>query len=470
MQVISHLLKTELQYSVKHLRTGASRVYINASGILNRIGLRSGVRLTATYSKHRIEVDVDPNGKKSVQNTGRGLLVELKDKATATALSGLDVVVVRFEANKLVISARRCDLEKVQRERSLVRNIASGCITMASLCSGIGYSAFKITEGLKKQGLRAQMAFSNDIDPLAMALQIEGNPIWNNRTNEALAINADIRDLNYDQIPFVNFVEVAYPCQGQSKLSPVERRDLNHPEVGTLFVPIINVLRSLNPAVILIENTEAFVNSMTLDLMRREMKGYRFESIILNGYEWGDFEERKRACIVAVSDGLPDVNLNELVPPAFIARKPISTILENVCLDHVSWGVKPHIKKKLHDKRLNFKLNVYHGHEDKVASLVAGNQSPKINSPFIGHPSYNETGLMRLFNVVEHARIRELPDKLFKLIVDVAEGLYPMVSSRGSNTAAHRLLGNCPSPKAMVALGAYLGQYFSNLCCQPNHL
>ncbi|MGR2849332.1 DNA cytosine methyltransferase [Vibrio vulnificus] len=453
----------EMEYSVKHDKSGIGRLFINASHLLKSVGFKAGTQLTTVHLPHRIEIYPDPAGRKSVIRTRRGELIELRDKSTGKSLKGLRVVKVRFESNKLVISARPSDLKQMEREASIIANVKEGVITKASLCSGIGLTALKISEGLKKHGFSTDMLFSNEKDSLALAVQIEGNPIWHNARKNAMAINSDIRDLELEKLPAVNIVEVGYPCNGQSKLSPKHRRDVNHPEVGTLFIQIINALRALNPAVIIFENTPAFNSSKTLELIERELSEYKFEKSVIDGHKHGDIEGRERSCVIAVSSGLPEMDLSKFEYPDIVIHRELNTYLDNVADEDKSWGTKPHIKRKLTDPRLNFKLNVYKGNETKIASLLAGNQSPKINSPFIAHSSFDNTGLMRLINPLEHARIRELPAKMMDLIEQIVSGTHALISTRGSSSAAHRLLGNCPSPKAWTGVGEFLGRYLRGM-------
>ena len=180
----------------------------------------------------------------------------------------------------------------------------------------------------------------------------------------------------------------------------------------------------------------------------------------LVGYDHGDFEERKRACIIAISEGLPDLCLNEFKAPEFVQRKPISSIMDDVPIESKTWKEMLHVKKKVKDTRLNFKHNVYFGSETKIAAITAGYNSPRIGSPMIENP---DTGLQRLFTTGEHSRIRQIPDKLAKLLSSVATGEYPLVSKRGNTTDVHRMLGNGISPKAWFNLFSYLGQYINSL-------
>lgn len=107
---------------------------------------------------------------------------------------------------------------------------------------------------------------------------------------------------------------------------------------------------------------------------------------MLNGYENDDFEERERACIVAVSEGLPEVNLNQFTPPAVTERRVFDDIREAVADTDACWSKMNNVTKKLADPRLNFKHNLVRGSDDKIAAITAGYASPRIDSPMAPPP------------------------------------------------------------------------------------
>ncbi|CAH1590710.1 MULTISPECIES: DNA cytosine methyltransferase [Vibrio] len=448
-------------YSVKKLLSGAARIYINNASQLRRIGFGAGARYSTDYSRYRVTLKLANLGDNGVMSTDRGELVELKNKALSKSLKGLSTVRVTFEQGRIVISILTGELKRLEREQSFLKAASNGTpFRTGSICSGLGMLAYQLKEGLSQQGIDSEIAFSNDINNLALSLQLEGNPIWEKPAIDALAVAEDIRNLEPEDLRWTHILEVGYPCVGQSTLCPKDRRDLKHPDVGTLFIPLVNAIKTINPAIVIFENSVPFLKSETLDLMKRELKGYKFEETELVGYDHGDFEERKRACIIAISEGLPDLCLSEFQAPDVVQRSPISSIMEDVPEDSKAWKDMFHVKKKVEDERLNFKHNVYYGTETKVAAITAGYASPRIGSPMIENAG---NGKQRLFTTVEHARIRQIPGKLAKVLSSVTKGEHPLVSKRGNGSVVHRMLGNGISPKAWFNLFSFLGQYINNL-------
>lgn len=451
-------------YSVRHLANGAARVYIKNSALLRQNGYVAGAAFSVTWKNRSLKLVLNEEGSKTVNNTARGELVEVRSKATGDALKGFSRVVVTFSKGVILIEVPLVELMRVTREASIKKALFTGKpLRKASVCSGVGTLAYQMKQGLESEGVKTQMAFAVDSDKLAISLQVEGNPIWLTPTKDAKALAVDIRDIDLSKIKHVHYLEIGYPCNGQSTLSPSERRDLNHPEVGTLFISICALIKALNPAILVLENAVPFLTSDTLSLMQRELSelGYRFESTVLNGYAHGDFEERERACVVGVSEGLPELNLNQFTPPATVERRVFDDVREEIADDSDCWSKMTHVTKKLSDPRLNFKHNLVYGTDDKIAAISAGYASPRIGSPMVPHPNYEENGLQRLFTNNEHSAIRGIPSKLWHVLKKVGNGEHPLVSKRGNTSHVHRLLGNGVSPKAWFDLSAFIGRYLN---------
>ena len=272
------MIKVIGTYSVKRLLSGAARIYINNASQLRRIGFGAGARYATDYSRYRVTLKLREQGDNGVMSTDRGELVELKNKSLSKSLNGLSSVRVTFEQGKIVISILTGELKRLEREQSFLKAIANGTpFRTGSIFSGLGMLAYQLKKGLGHQGIDSEIAFSNDINNLALSLQLEANPIWEKATHDAVAVADDIRNLEPEDLRFTHILEVGYPCVGQSTLCAGNRRDLKHPDVGTLFIPLVNVIKSINPAIVIFENSVPFLKSETLGLMKRELKGYKFE-------------------------------------------------------------------------------------------------------------------------------------------------------------------------------------------------
>jgi len=455
-------IKRIQKYAVKTLKSGAARLYIQNSDALRKAGLPENTRYRITYTKNSITITADKNGTNKIMDTGRGALLELKNKSTAQSIGHLSFVNATFRNGKIIISVHFSDKKKMAREQSLYNALLSGKpLRTSSLFSGLGMLSHHIKEGLKLSGIQSEITFANDACEVAMACNLAGNPMWDNASDDAFAVIDTLGNLDLSDLPQSHFMDIGYPCVAQSTLCKKENRDLAHPIVGTLFVKLLAAIEAVNPAIVLFENTPAFINSQTLAIIKREMTGYRFEEVILNAHEFGEIEARKRACVIAVSEGLPALNLEAIKPSDTVENNILSEFMDDVPLDSPLWRTMEHVKQKELNPRLNYKNMLYKGHETLIAALTATYNSPKAGSPMIAHPV--DTSLQRQLTVREHAKIRRLPKTMYDQVISLSDGSHSMTSIRGSKSAAHRVLGNGVSKYLWNAVGDFMGQFFQKI-------
>jgi DNA (cytosine-5)-methyltransferase 1 len=447
------------KYSVKRLKNGAARVYIQNADALQQSGFLKGVRIRVITKKGRIEITLDPDGAHSIMDTGRGELLELKNKATGESLDGHEFVSVTFRQGKIVITSHGLSESQARREKRFITAVSSGKpLRTGSFFSGTGMLSYHLHQGLKHAGIPAKIAFANDNNELAMACNLAGNPIWAEATDDALAIIDEIDNVPLSELNEVDVVEVGYPCVGFSTLAQKEKLDLKHPHCGLLFISLLNALKALNPAVILFENTPRFGQSETLSLITRSLPGYHFEQRVFNGHDFGELEARKRVCVIGVSKGLPAFDLSTVLPDAVIAPKTVADFLLDIPVDSPLFRTMDHVKARDNMPHVGYRNCLYHGSETAMVTLPASYANPKAGTPMIAHPSNPQ--LQRQVQVEEHIRLRELPASLAKVIMAVKEGRHPLVSTRGSITACHRMLGNGVSKRIWSAIGEALGNHF----------
>ncbi|WP_390240728.1 DNA cytosine methyltransferase [Vibrio sp. R78045] len=459
------LINRVQKYSVKHLSSGASRIYINNSFYLRLIGFVAGVRYSLKETTSGFILKFDENGTNCVMSSGRGELVELKNKTVAKKFESCNSVRVVFSKDGISITSSVTDSAIRRRNESLKFKVNNNLpLKLGSLFSGLGLLSKCIKDGLFSSGVLTEMEFANDNDELVLNCNIQGNPIWKDASKSAVATGEDIQDLVTQNLPEVDVLEVGLVCKNQSKLCPSHMRDLNHSVVGTLFMSLLSVIRKMNPAVLLIENAQPFLTSQTFDLLSRELiKDYTLSTTVLEGYAFGDYEERKRGCIVAVSKGLPELSLSSFASPISVDHKPLSEILEPIDADSVLWKKMGHVKKKLLDPKLNFKNVLHYPNDTKIKALSATYASPKIGSPMVGHP--NDSDLQRHFTWLEHSRIRRVPESLERVLETVANGTHCMSRTKSNVGAVHRMCGNSVSPLPWTALGEFIGNFLKKSLC-----
>lgn len=451
-------------YAVKLLSNGASRIYIQNSEILRAANLPAGTIVNARYEKNRITITRDANGSNKVMGTQRGELLELKNQMTREAIGCVTRVTATFRSGKVIITLCKSDRAQAEREHRILNT--NKPYRIGSFFSGLGMLSYFIKQGLMSAGVKTQMAFSNELDPLAMSCNMEGNPIWRDATSDAIAVCAPLSEVDLNDIPTLDIVEAGYPCVGQTTLCAKASRDIEHDTVGLLFIDFIAALKKANAAIIIMENAPAFINSNTLRYMEKELIGYRFEKRNLQAYNFGDIESRNRSVVIAISSGLPEINLDLLMPPEIVDRKTFGHYLNNVPADSTKFRHFAHLHRKDACTKVNYKNKLYRPEDDRIATITATYGAPKAGAPYVAHPT--DPMLQRAIEPSEHSRIRHLPEPLKVLIDKVVDGSHPLVSTRGSITAAHRLMGNGVARFVWEATGNYIGRYLQSLKSQSS--
>lgn len=445
------------KYSAKLLANGATRIYSQNKEALRGSGFIAGSLVTVTYKRNRIEVRLDKNGKKKIMDTGRGELFELKNKETTNSLNGAEAVTLTFRNGLLVITVHAETAKERERVNDVLYRLENN-LPLRTGCyfSGLGMLSYHLKQGLLRQGIKTEIVFANDNNELAMSCNIAGNPMWDSASEDAMAIVDSIDNLDHYDINKQDIATVSYPCVGMSLLISPDKRDIAHPHCGTLFVSLVSALKRANPAVIVFENTPRFLDSQTLDIIKRSLPGYNFTQTILDGHDYNELESRKRACVVATSKGLGVFDIGN-IPSLFADEKApiVSDFLEPISDDSPLYREMEHVKKRDEMKHIGYRNCVYSGDEVSMTTIPASYGSPKAGTPMIAHPT--KPSLQRQVQPNEHANLRRIPQRLKEVVMGVWEGTHPLVSSRGSATAAHRLLGNGVSRYVWESLGSALG-------------
>jgi len=237
-------------------------------------------------------------------------------------------------------------------------------------------------------------------------------------------------------------------------------RDTQH-EDGNLFIPTLDVINRANPAIVLLENSDNMLNSDTLALMDSVMSatGYYKTHTVLNGHEHGDFELRKRLCVVWVSKGLTGLDADAL-PREGQHDRIVADILEPISDTDKAWKDLSHVAKKNNEKSHSHKMCVVNDNDTKMPAIIATYAKIKADTPFVAHPT--NSGLHRILTVSEHANVRRMAGEMKKAIVSVGDGTHHL-TNRTNATAAHMMLGNSITPQPWASMGSFIGDWLVSL-------
>ena len=307
--------------------------------------------------------------------------------------------------------------------------------------------------GLKDSGFTSFLGFGVEIEQKYLECSLKNNPVW---SDDSLAVEAPMENVIVGDLPEVDLFVAGLPCTGASKAGKSKNK-LSHAEdhkgAGALFIAFLNIIKQINPAIIVLENVPQYASTASMAVIRATLDtwGYDLHETVLNGNAMGALENRDRFVMVAVTKGM-DCDLRQIVP----VRQKESCLAE--ILDEVSdldpvWQNYDYLRiKEINDKASGkgFAMQILDGKASSCGTIGRGYAKIRSTEPRVAHPVNPD--LMRQLSVKEHAKVKGIP--LF-----LVEGC--------SDTVAHEILGQSVVFPAFQAVGRYIGkivrQWFAGL-------
>ena len=354
-----------------------------------------------------------------------------------------------FKKGEIEISLHHEERKRIQRETRIRENVKNGTLTEGTACAGIGVATHAIHAGLTQSGIQSTVEWIVDRDSRYIQVAQDHNDAI---TDDTSLIVASLEELDPDLLDYVDIAQFSLPCTGHSKSGKVKNKIENAEEHddATSVVGFFNILHSVNPAIVISENVVEAQNSATYMLIRAELNrlGYNIYEKIMDHTDAGTFEHRKRYWFVAVSKGLPTVDLENL-----ISFKPkyqtLSDFMEDIPDDHPMWSQNQYLKDKaLRDQKAgkgfaNRQLLT----PDSTHCGTIGRHYNKRRStePFIVDKQSRE----RTFTPCEHSMAKGIPLSLI---------------GNELPTIAHEGLGQSILYNHGVSLGLLVGQTLQGKC------
>lgn len=172
----------------------------------------------------------------------------------------------------------------------------------ADLFAGIGGTRLGLEKALEDLDMKAECVLSSEIDHKASAVY---------EKNFGEKPRGDIKEIEGDEIPDLDFVMAGFPCQPFSYAGNKEGfGDVR----GTLFFDILRVLEEGEPQFFLLENVRGLKShddGKTFKTIRHELekRGYDIKVLILNSVNFGVPQNRKRLYILGAKGSEPETYL-----------------------------------------------------------------------------------------------------------------------------------------------------------------
>jgi DNA (cytosine-5)-methyltransferase 1 len=421
----------------------SKRVWLEGSK-LAQAGFVKGAKMVTYWDATRCQLTfkLDESGNKSVSgriNKKTGVvkpIIDLLDKDLAPAGTRLRVTVMD---GLIVCNLHHEEQKKWDREQRLLE-IAGGkrVLKEGSLCTGVGISTYGVHESLKNHGIISQLEWVVDMEQTFLECAVQNNPALNDDTQ---LVVGSIEEIEPELLSDIDMLSVSLPCNGFS-LAGRSKLGLKfgeaHPEAATAVFGLIQIIKKTNPSIILSENVKQAKDSATYHLLISELEriGYTVQETILNGSDAGTIENRERYFFVAVSAGVSDhIDIESLLPQPRI-YDCMADLMEEIDEHDPMWKSYDYLNEKAIRDKANgkgFARQFINQFSTEVGTIGKFYNKARSTEPFWKR----EDGMERLLTVLEHARVKLIPESL-------VAGL--------SATIAHQGLGQSVLPPHITAL------------------
>ena len=442
---------------------GAPRVYLDMLA-LAEAGFEPGktYRREVDEDKRRVVLSLEDNGTHVVSGKDRDgrkvPVIDINSHQALKAFEGMQAVRIVVEERCITILPLASEVKRSARLRRLEQHLQQGEVTTAGISFGGGVLDHAAHTGLKDAGLCPKLVMANEIDEALLEHAQAHNDVWE---RETLGVAAPMQELVQDdaamqRVPRADILAAGIPCSGASQAGK-SKRGLSmmedHPEVGHLVASAIMLINRIQPAVCVIENVTQYAGSASAQILRHHLRdcGYAIQEVELDSSEFGSLEKRVRWFMVAATRGL-EIDLSELKPALRPVRK-IGDVLEPIGPEASDWRSFEYLKaKEVRDaaKGNSFAMQVITPESTSCPTLRKGYHVGGSTDPLLAHPANPD--LLRQLTVVEHARIKEVPEHLVQDL---------------SKTDGHALLGQGIAYGPVRALFRRIGQSLMAWKAQP---
>lgn len=307
-------------------------------------------------------------------------------------------------------------LKKAQREAQFRQHLVDGTITKGDAFLGIGISRHGTTHGFALEGIATEQKWAVEMDANYLDVATLNDPAAYNGTT---LFCGTVEEVEKDLLDPVDVFCFSIACTNHSRQGKV-KKGIKTAEQGdevTSLFGVVAMIEAANPAVMISENVVDAQDSVTYELLRKELKrrGYAFKEYTLDQSHSGAIDMRKRYWMVAYSEGLA-IDPDTLV----VGHEPrIHDTLGDIMqpAEDSAWFPKTALltrEQKNKENGRNFSVNWVNAHTDSMRSILRNYTKHQTSQPHIeGAPSdIGGTDYYRRLNKVEHADSKRIPRHL----------------------------------------------------------
>ncbi|MFG1516126.1 DNA cytosine methyltransferase [Halobacteriovorax sp. ZH2_bin.1] len=386
---------------------------------LERSGFERGVHYSLDASKNKIILSLNDFGNRKVSGKKTKYydypVIDLCGLWLNDFFSPNDMVMAKISDGQITIETHKEEVCKKKREEALLKDEV---LHEASLCFGIGVSAHAVNKALRDANIKSATSLVMERESKYLRVASQNNSVL---SRDTLVYQGDIESCDPSVLENVkaHILSISLPCTGHSSAGKAKNKIKNaedHGSDATAIFGALKVIEAVNPSVIISENVVSAKNSATYSLFKAELKRKNYEifEVILDEAQSDSLEKRRRYWFVAMSvniaKGFSLENIYKFIPKK--KNKTISDIID-YREDHNFFSPETFLKREevnLKNGR-NFRCN-FVSDSDEYVGVIPRHYAKRQNS----NPHYldESTGLIRLFDENEHAKIKGIPVELVK--------------------------------------------------------
>ena len=370
-------------------------------------------------------------------------LIDLVNQKLAALFESVEHVQVVISEGVIVIEYHHLDRARVEREERLENTIRDGrALSIGSMAHGAGILDYYLHKGLEDTGFRSGLIWAVEPENVYLQTSLNQNPIW---AYESQAIEGRIEDIDASKLKSADILVSGLPCTGASR-SGRSKGKLKYAEAhetaGTAFIGWLMAIKTLSPAICLLENVTEYQNTVSMHMIRQTLSDwrYRVHEIVVDS-RLGAFEDRKRLCMIGVSDGI-DFEFD--LKPVRQRENNLGEILDDVPLDADCWKPCDYLHRK-EERDLaagkGFAMQLVDASSTAIGTVGRGYHKWRSTEPLVKHPT--DPRLKRQLTVNELAKAKTIDKKL-------VDGM--------SRTRQIEMLGQSVLGVAFQAVGRNIGE------------
>ena len=379
-------------------------------------GIGSSYSLHYDNSKHQLLLVCEDQGSNKVCRKKVGdhyyPLIDIVNQKLSVLFDGVERVQVIIEPGKITIEYHQFDKNRIEREKRLEQIIKNGlAIPIASMAHGAGIMDYYLHKGLEETGLRSGLIWAVEPENTYLQSSLNNNPIW---SYQSQVIEGRIEDVDAKQLKSPLIISSGLPCTGASKSGRVKNKLAfaeAHESAGTAFIGWLMAIKELSPAILVLENVPEYRATVSMHMIRETLIDWRYKlHEVIVDRELGAFEDRKRLCLVAVSEGL-DFEMD--LQPVRQREQRLGEMLDDVPLDSKSWKPCDYLDQKaIRDKQSGkgFSMQLVDAESLKIGCVGKGYSKWRSTEPLVKHPT--DPSLKRLLTVNELSQVKTIDKNL----------------------------------------------------------